>query len=206
MSPVTYEWDIPNMIASCHRCEWIVSYIWMNHGTHMNQSCHTCDMTDHTCKWGMSRINESWHTCEWVISHVWMSHAMHASDSRHTHERVIVLNELYQLLIDLLLAHTHTHTYTHTHAHTYTHTHTHTHTHARPNTCTHAYMNSHTHAVDARVFHTRETWLIHVCDTRWVYTWHDSCICVARLILHINSGQSQKKTLACRYSLLIEGG
>ena len=36
---------------SCHTCEWVMSHIWMSHGTHNN---------------------ESRHTYEWVTAHVWL--------------------------------------------------------------------------------------------------------------------------------------
>ena len=38
---------------------------WMSHGTH---------------------VNESWHTCEWIMAHMWMSHGTHVNESWHTHE------------------------------------------------------------------------------------------------------------------------
>jgi len=42
-----------------------VSYMWMSHFTHMNESCHTY---------------------EWVMSHIWMSHVTHMNESCHTYE------------------------------------------------------------------------------------------------------------------------
>jgi len=40
-----------------------MSHTWISHGTH---------------------VNESWHTCEWVMSHIWMSHVTHLNESQHT--------------------------------------------------------------------------------------------------------------------------
>jgi len=40
----------------------IMAHVWMSHGTH---------------------LNESWHTCEWVMAHIWMSHGTHVNESWH---------------------------------------------------------------------------------------------------------------------------
>jgi len=64
-------------LKSCQSCGWVVSWICMSNGTHMNESWDTY-------KWVMSltwtgrvtHINESCHTCEWVMSQIWMSHVI----------------------------------------------------------------------------------------------------------------------------------
>jgi len=50
--------------------EWVMSYIWMSHVTHMNQLIH---------EWVIwisqfIRVNETFHIYEWVTSHIWMGH------------------------------------------------------------------------------------------------------------------------------------
>jgi len=53
-----------------HTYEWVMSHIWMCHGTHMNESCHTY-------KWFLElRFADSW-----VMAHIWMSHVTHTNDS-----------------------------------------------------------------------------------------------------------------------------
>jgi len=41
---------------SCYTYKWVMSRIWMSHGTHMKESCHTY---------------------EWVMAQLWMSHVTH---------------------------------------------------------------------------------------------------------------------------------
>jgi len=89
--------------------EWVMSHIWMSHGTSMGdsgrRSCHTyARVTSRTwvysfCtyEWVMShiwmshvtRMNESCHTYEWVMSHIWMSHITHTNRACHTYEWVM---------------------------------------------------------------------------------------------------------------------
>jgi len=116
---VTYEWVIShtrmshvararscyvsrvaNMNESCH------IYMWMSHGSCLNESCRTCAilscLSGSTHEWVMSHMNESCHTCmsyvtyESVMSHMneschtWMSHVTyewvmsHMNESCHT--------------------------------------------------------------------------------------------------------------------------
>ena len=86
-------------------------HIWISHGTHMNELCHThewvvrinlCDMTQsylchdsficvtwrssmwhHSSIWMShgTNMNESWHTYEWVMAHLWMSRVTHMNES-----------------------------------------------------------------------------------------------------------------------------
>jgi len=47
-----YAWgavDIARMNVSCHTSAWVVSQIWVSHGTHMHAVCHTYE-------WVVSRI------------------------------------------------------------------------------------------------------------------------------------------------------
>jgi len=91
--PMTCVPCLTRMNESCHTChayEWVMSHIWMSHGTHTNESCHTYE-------WGMARIwmshgthvNESWHTYKCVLPHIRMSHVTHTSESWHTYEWVM---------------------------------------------------------------------------------------------------------------------
>jgi len=86
---------------SCHTCDWVMLHKWMSHRTHMNESCHTHEISSdlvgshvhilcaHTCMchiW-MSHVthvnvNESCHTYEWVMSHL-------KNESCHTYEWVM---------------------------------------------------------------------------------------------------------------------
>ena len=79
---------------SCHTYEWVMSRLWMSHGTHMNESWHTlsvvwciqmCDIW--ICH--VIHMKESWHTYEWVMAHIWMSHGTHMNEPCHTYEWVM---------------------------------------------------------------------------------------------------------------------
>jgi len=93
------------MIASWHRCKWVMEHIWMSHVTHMSW-IHVCDTYEwvmwHICHESMcvTHMNEScdtyvmnpcvWHkscrTSEWVMARIWMSHGTHMMDeSWHTY-------------------------------------------------------------------------------------------------------------------------
>jgi len=48
---------LPRMSESCHKCECVMSQIWMSHVTDMNELCHRY---------------------EWVMSHKWMGHVIHS--------------------------------------------------------------------------------------------------------------------------------
>ena len=83
------------MNESCHTYEWVVSYIWMSHVTHVNEDNSP---QSHTWMSHVARMNESCHTHEWVMSHAWISHATphtwmihvtHMNESCHTCEWVI---------------------------------------------------------------------------------------------------------------------
>jgi len=47
-----------------------MAHIWINHGTHLNESWHTF-------KWAMSHKSMSHGTHEWDMVHKWMSHVTH---------------------------------------------------------------------------------------------------------------------------------
>jgi len=51
-----------------------MAHIWMSHGTHMNESCHTY---------------------EWAMSHIWMSHATHMNNECDTYERRMRLLQIW---------------------------------------------------------------------------------------------------------------
>ena len=61
-----------------HTCEWIMSHMWMNHGTHVNESWHTCTTTTKPIASNIS-----------VMSHMWMRHVTHINESCHTYEWVM---------------------------------------------------------------------------------------------------------------------
>ena len=100
-----------------------MSFMWISHIPHVNESCHTC---------------------KWVMSYKRVRHVPHMKESRHTYECVMKeactscvegththsdsLSHIHAHFLSL----THTHTHTHTHAHTHTHTHTRTRTHTQP--------------------------------------------------------------------------
>jgi len=80
------------MNESYHTYEWIISHIWMSHGTHVNELCHTMS---HIWMNLVIHLNGSCHTYEWVMSrtydasitsHVWMCHLSYEWDMTHTYE------------------------------------------------------------------------------------------------------------------------
>jgi len=69
---------------SCHTYEWVMPHLWMSHGTHTNESCHTHKwVMPHIWMSHATHMNESWHTYEWVMPHIRMSHATHMNESCH---------------------------------------------------------------------------------------------------------------------------
>ena len=48
-------WIMTDSNGQSHVHEWVMTHIWMNHDTH---------------------LNESWHTSEWVMSHIWTRYAV----------------------------------------------------------------------------------------------------------------------------------
>ena len=72
-----------HMNESCHTYEWVMLHIWISHVTHMNESCRTYE-------WVMAHIWMSYvRTYEWVMSHIWVSHVTHMNESCHTYEWVL---------------------------------------------------------------------------------------------------------------------
>ena len=96
-------------------CEWVMSHIWMNRVTNMNESCHTYTIESCTHEWSITSAteppekDESWHTQNWVMRHMWMSHVAQMNDA-HTQMTVTGV---------IIVKYTHTHTRTHAHTHTY---------------------------------------------------------------------------------------
>ena len=63
---------------SCVTHESVMSYIWVSHVTHMNESWRTYEwVTSHIWMSHVSHMNESRLTYEWVTSHIWMCHFSH---------------------------------------------------------------------------------------------------------------------------------
>ena len=78
---------VTSMNESCRTHEWVMSYIWISHGTYMNGSCYT--YVSH-----VTHMNESCHTYEWVMFFIWMSHGTHMNGSRYTYvSHVTHMNE-----------------------------------------------------------------------------------------------------------------
>jgi len=61
---------------SCHIYEWVMSHVWMIHGTHECTAQRSLLVPAHT--------NESCQTYEWVMSHIWMSHVTRMNESWYT--------------------------------------------------------------------------------------------------------------------------
>ena len=57
----TNEWITTHILRISSR--WVMSHVWMSHGTYLNESCHTF---------------------AWVMSHIWMSHVTLMNESWHT--------------------------------------------------------------------------------------------------------------------------
>jgi len=84
-SCLTYEWVMSHvwmrhgtrMNASNDTHEWVMSHVWTRHVTCMNESCHTWEcwirMHHATC------MIESCHTKKSVVSRIWMSHVIRTS-------------------------------------------------------------------------------------------------------------------------------
>jgi len=67
--------------------QWFVLHVWIRHGTHMNESCHTWRNDNETCQTYahvMSRIWTSHVTHDGMI----MSRVTHVDTSRHAYEWV----------------------------------------------------------------------------------------------------------------------
>jgi len=79
---------VTTVIESCHKCEWVMSHIWMSHVIiQMNESCHTREwITCHTIFSHVPHMHESCHTHEWVASHMNGPCQTHMNESYHTRE------------------------------------------------------------------------------------------------------------------------
>jgi len=60
----TYEWCMAH-VSMIH----VTSHIWMSHGTHMNESCHTCEWMIYG-----TFFNDSWHINQWFMAHSCIVH------------------------------------------------------------------------------------------------------------------------------------
>ena len=87
------KWFVAHIIASCRKCDWIMSHISMGRVSHI-QGIMSTHMSIDSCRIRMSHVghmNESRHSYEWVTPHIWMSHVTHMNESRHTYEWVTSL-------------------------------------------------------------------------------------------------------------------
>jgi len=64
----------------------VMSYIWISHGTFINESRHIYEWTNLS----YTTVSDSCHTCEWVMAHMWMSHGTHMYESRHMYTQRIL--------------------------------------------------------------------------------------------------------------------
>jgi len=66
------QWVVSSrMNESCHTYEWVVSFVWMCHVTHVNHSVHTCEwVMAHVPMRHDAHVDESCHTREWLMSHM----------------------------------------------------------------------------------------------------------------------------------------
>jgi len=198
------------MNKSYHTCEWVMSFKWMIHVTHLNASRHThkrnithTSSRESTLLDGLSHIRMShvtrmnawvmahvWirrvNTYEWIMPRIWKCHGTRISQSPH----------LYKYVMSHIWIN-HAMTYTHWVCHFFlffcvgrairmrvshiiTDTASHTHDFAYINELSHNFVCV--------------TWRIHICAMRhdsfirvtWLIhmcdTWHDSFICVTWLI------------------------
>jgi len=91
-------------------CEWVTSYVWvshvthvLSHATHLDESCHACEqncathilhvrlfvfgcarVSSHMCMSNVTHVNESPRTYECVTAHMWMGQVTRVNASCHT--------------------------------------------------------------------------------------------------------------------------
>jgi len=74
----TYEWDMP--------------HVWMNHVTHVKESCHIYERSiSHSNVWD-SHMCDVYYTemsASVIVTNIWMSHVTHTNDSYHICEEVL---------------------------------------------------------------------------------------------------------------------
>jgi len=84
---------VPYINESCRAYKWVISNVWMSHGTHMVQSwrshvwmSHVTHQhmrkvwLSHTTHVNVTHMRESCHAYEWVMSHIWMSHVTYLKE------------------------------------------------------------------------------------------------------------------------------
>jgi len=90
---------------SRHMSKRALTYIWMSHGTHLNESWHTfeCAMSrnrcthTHICIYTReTQFSGDRHVYKWVMAHIWMSHGTHLNESWHTSECAMSRNRCTQ--------------------------------------------------------------------------------------------------------------
>jgi hypothetical protein len=83
-----HSWLLATNKAVLHQvgADWVTLDMSMSHGTHMNESWHTCEwVMAHIWLSHVRHVNESWHTYEWVMRLVCKSHVTHVNESRDTY-------------------------------------------------------------------------------------------------------------------------
>jgi len=90
----------------CH--EWVMSYIWMSHVAHMNESCRTYEW-DISYVWnfkGRSRMHRPHHTHSTHTAHTQHTHSTHTAHTHITHT-----SQTHRFLSTHPHLHAHTHTF-----------------------------------------------------------------------------------------------
>jgi len=68
-----------------------MSYLWMSHVTHINESCHTYKwVMAHIYMSHVTRMTESCHIYESVMSYIWISHVTHTNESCYWYKWVLL--------------------------------------------------------------------------------------------------------------------
>ena len=117
----SFIWRTMHINDSWHTYEWVMAYIWMSHGIHMNESWAHMTWYHHISIshthmrlfiWKTIQINMPWHTYEWVMAYIWMSHGIHMNEScihlnesctydvkhmnkSHTHEVIYIMSHMW---------------------------------------------------------------------------------------------------------------
>jgi len=194
--PMTCVPCLTRMNESCHTChayEWVMSHIWMSHGTHTNESCHTYE-------WGMARIwmshgthvNESWHTYKCVLPHIRMSHVTHTSESWHTYAWVMA----HMWMRDCTHMNESRHTYEWVMAHIWMGhgTHMNESCHTYEWVMAHIWMSHGTHMDESCLIHMNETW--HTYAWVMAHTWMKIWV-LPRKMRHVTRVNESRRTHEC---------
>jgi len=97
-----------HMIESCHTYGWVMSHIRMSHVTLIDESCHTYKWVmwhiwtnTYECMTWLARLTQ--YKCEWDMSHTWLSRVIHIDESRDKYERTHMNQQIW--MHDVLACH-----------------------------------------------------------------------------------------------------